>query len=129
FFRATFYRWAQVWSELSAGSKSAPTVLAVGDLHSDNFGTWRDAEGRLIWGVNDFDEAQKLPYTVDVIRLATSGFIERGIGHLSLGTREICKLILDGYIDGIRSGGKPFVLDEKHSVLRALALGELRNPV
>jgi len=32
-------------------------VLAVGDLHVENFGTWRDAEGRLIWGVNDFDES------------------------------------------------------------------------
>jgi len=36
-------------------------VLAVGDLHVENFGTWRDAEGRLIWGVNDFDEAWRLP--------------------------------------------------------------------
>ena len=25
----------------------APPVLAVGDLHVENFGTWRDAEGRL----------------------------------------------------------------------------------
>src|SRR5260370_32652719 len=47
-------------------------VLAVGDLHVENFGTWRDAEGRLTWGVNDFDEAYPLPYTIDLARLATS---------------------------------------------------------
>ena len=47
----------------SSGSRAAatwprrPAVLAVGDLHTENFGTWRDAEGRLIWGINDFDEA------------------------------------------------------------------------
>ncbi len=36
-------------------------VLGVGDLHIENFGTWRDEEGRLIWGVNDLDEACRRP--------------------------------------------------------------------
>src|SRR5436305_10185592 len=57
FLRGTFYRWAQVWPEQCADLASAPRVLAVGDLHAENFGTWRDAEGRLAWGVNDLDEA------------------------------------------------------------------------
>src|SRR5712691_1636427 len=57
FLRATFYRWAQLWPELCPELARAQTVLAVGDLHVENFGTWRDSEGRLIWGVNDFDEA------------------------------------------------------------------------
>ena len=34
--------------------------LSVGDLHVENFGTWRDSEGRLIWGINDFDEALRV---------------------------------------------------------------------
>src|SRR5258707_1212093 len=72
FLRATFYRWAQVWPALCPEEADAPQVLAVGDLHVENFGTWRDLEGRLIWGVNDFDEASWLPYTIDLIRLATS---------------------------------------------------------
>jgi uncharacterized protein (DUF2252 family) len=57
FFRATFYRWMQVWPNVCAEMVTAPEVLAVGDLHLENFGTWRDTEGRLIWGINDFDEA------------------------------------------------------------------------
>jgi len=57
FFRATFYRWLQLWPELCADLVKAPPVLGVGDLHIENFGTWRDEEGRLIWGVNDLDEA------------------------------------------------------------------------
>ena len=56
FLRATFYRWAQTWPEVSPETFAAPVALAVGDLHVENFGTWRDVEGRLIWGVNDFDE-------------------------------------------------------------------------
>ena len=43
---------------------SATKVLSVGDLHFENFGTWRDKEGRLAWGINDFDEAFELSYTV-----------------------------------------------------------------
>ena len=50
----------------------APRVLSVGDLHLENFGTWRDADGRLAWGVNDFDEAAVMPYVLDLVRLATS---------------------------------------------------------
>src|SRR5436305_6156923 len=72
FLRATFYRWAQVWPQLSPETAKAPEALAVGDLHVENFGTWRDGEGRLIWGVNDFDEACWMPYTCDLVRLATS---------------------------------------------------------
>ena len=62
FLRATFYRWAQRWPEVCPDLATAPAVLSVGDLHVENFGTWRDAEGRLIWGVNDFDEAYPMPY-------------------------------------------------------------------
>src|SRR5262249_19030067 len=51
FLRATFYRWAQVWPHLCPELAGAPRVLGVGDLHLENFGTWRDGEGRLIWGI------------------------------------------------------------------------------
>ena len=47
-------------------------MLAVGDIHIENFGTWRDNDGRLIWGVNDFDEAAEMPYALDLVRLTTS---------------------------------------------------------
>ncbi len=50
-------------------------MLGVGDLHVENFGTWRDGEGRLIWGINDFDEATTLPYTNDLVRLCASALI------------------------------------------------------
>jgi uncharacterized protein (DUF2252 family) len=45
FFRGTYYRWAQLLPEECEDSCDAPKVLAVGDLHVDSFGTWRDAEG------------------------------------------------------------------------------------
>jgi uncharacterized protein DUF2252 len=129
FLRATFYRWMQLWPEVCSDLAAAPVVLAVGDLHVENFGTWRDAEGRLIWGINDFDEAFKLPYTVDLVRLAASADLAAADGHLQTKFKDACEAILSGYEDGLKSGGKPFVLAEDHSWLREMAQGELRDPV
>src|ERR1700732_1816978 len=67
FLRATFYRWIQIWSEVLPELAAAPRVLGVGDLHVENFGTWRDTEGRLVWGINDFDEAAEYAYTTDLV--------------------------------------------------------------
>src|SRR5580692_4444127 len=47
FLRGSFYRWAQLWPSVCADLCDAPQVLAVGDLHVNSFGTWRDVEGRL----------------------------------------------------------------------------------
>lgn len=129
FLRATFYRWTSVWSDACRDLASAHDVLSVGDLHIENFGTWRDQEGRLIWGVNDFDEAFPLPWTNDLVRLATSACLAIQSDHLSLGRREACDAILEGYSRGLASGGKPFVLAENHNWLRKIALGKLRDPV
>src|SRR5262245_20173805 len=57
FLRATCWRWAERARELCPDLAGAPPVLAIGDCHIENFGIWRDAESRLVWGVNDFDEA------------------------------------------------------------------------
>jgi hypothetical protein len=128
FLRGTFYRWAQVWPEVCAKLADAPRVLAVGDLHVDNFGTWRDHEGRLVWGVNDLDEATVLPYTNDLVRLATSAVLAAGESQIALSTRTICASILEGYLAAFERGGRPFVLAERYSWLRAIAVHQLTNP-
>jgi len=92
FLRATFYWWIQRWQALGGSVADAPRSLAVGDLHVENFGTWRDAEGRLIWGVNDFDEACELPYTHDLVRLATSALLAAGDGQFSLSNRTMANV-------------------------------------
>ena len=129
FFRATFYRWLQLWPEACPDLAKAPSVLAVGDLHIENFGTWRDEEGRLIWGVNDLDEAWPSPYTLDLARLTTSAYLAISEEHLSLTRRVAAEAIEEGYRDAIASGGKAFVLAEHHQWLRLLALSKLRDPV
>ena len=128
FLRATYYRWAQTWPDVCPELARAQIVLAVGDLHVENFGTWRDNEGRLVWGINDFDEAYPMSYANDLIRLAVSADLAIKSGHLKLSSACACKAILSGYIAGLRAGGVPFVLEENHKWLRHAATGELRNP-
>lgn len=129
FLRATFYRWAQIWPKVCPDLAHGPQVLAVGDLHVENFGTWRDIEGRLIWGVNDFDEAHPMSYANDLVRLAVSAHLASEAGHLPLKQKDICDAILEGYRESFHAAGMPFVLGENHDWLRQIAESELREPV
>jgi len=129
FMRATFYRWCQLWPTLAPAEQKDARVLALGDLHIENFGTWRDADGRLVWGVNDFDEVTRLPWSQDLIRLATSAHLATTTLRLRLNRRDACAAILEGYREGMTSGGRPFVLEEAHGWLRRVAMSELRHPV
>ena len=129
FLRATCYRWAQLWPLVCEEVKPAPIVLAVGDLHVENFGTWRDQEGRLIWGVNDFDEAYCLPYTSDLVRLAVSAALAIETDHLAMKVKHVCDAVLMGYREGLQSGGNPFVLEEAHRWLYDIVINESRDPL
>src|SRR3984893_12103852 len=129
FLRATYYRWAQIWPKVCPDFARGPLVLGVGDLHVENFGTWRDIEGRLIWGVNDFDEASPLSYANDLVRLAVSAHLAAEAGHLALKEKGICDSILEGYSDALRGNGRPFVLGEHNTWLRQIAQSKLRDPI
>ena len=129
FFRATFYRWLQVWPEECEVLDRVPHILSVGDLHVENFGTWRDTDGRLVWGVNDFDEACVYPYTMDLVRLATSAMLAAQEKNLAMRPKDAVAKILEGYTAGMRKGGRPFVLAEDHGWLRKIAESRLRDPV
>jgi uncharacterized protein (DUF2252 family) len=110
FFRATFYRWLEVWPEVCPELQRAPAILSVGDLHVENFGTWRDTDGRLIWGVNDFDEACVFPYTIDLVRLAASAILAAREEHLAMTPKDSAAAILEGYGRALQDGGRPLRL-------------------
>ncbi|MBB4365579.1 hypothetical protein GGD65_006645 [Bradyrhizobium sp. CIR18] len=124
FLRATFFRWARCIEALCPELKDAPRVPSVGDTHIENFGTWRDAEGRLVWGVNDFDEAASIAYPFDLVRLATSARLApkarkkkaRAMTHV--GNGDAAMAILDGYKKGLKKP-LPSLLDEQASWMRA----------
>jgi hypothetical protein len=129
FFRSTFYRWAQLWPELCPELHRAPKVLAVGDLHVGSFGTWRDSEGRMCWGVDDFDESFPLPYTNDLVRLATSVKLCMDAEGLTIKFKQGCDAILEAYREALRAGGRPFVLAEQQQSLEKLGIEAIEPPV
>ena len=129
FMRATFYRWCQLWYALAPAEQKLARVRAVGDLHLENFGTWRDLEGRLIWGVNDYDEATTLGWSQDLARLATSAHLAIADEHLGLRGRDACAAIVEGYREGVEKGPRPYALEEHNTWLRRVATSELRDPL
>jgi uncharacterized protein (DUF2252 family) len=100
FFRGTcllFYR------DLAGEDAWMPTVLALGDVHPENFGVMPSADNVPIFGVNDFDEAGYAPFTWDLKRGAVGfmlGAEEEG-GHGRSRQRKIARQFLLGYLDGI----------------------------
>ncbi len=110
FLRASYPRWLTLVADLPAPPRG-PVVAAVGDLHVDNFGTWRDLEGRLVWGVNDLDEADHLPASSDLLRLATSAVLAQRHGALHLSESTVIDLLFEGYSASLDTGGLPAVLD------------------
>ena len=129
FLRATYYRWAQRFRAVCSDLMDDPAVLGVGDLHVENFGTWRDTDGRLIWGINDFDEASQQPYANDLVRLATSALLAIEISEMKIDPADACDAILGGYGDLLAKRGQPFVLAEHNTGLREMAESQERDPV
>ncbi|MFG2952614.1 DUF2252 domain-containing protein [Streptomyces sp. NPDC048291] len=106
-------------------------VWIHGDLHAENFGTYMDSNGRLVFNVNDFDEAYVGPFTWDLKRFAASIAL---IGYAkALSDEQITELVevyADAYrerIHALATGAKsdevpPFTLDSAEGPL----LGALR---
>jgi hypothetical protein len=103
FLRATFYRWVEQWPAVcpELARRDQDVLLAVGDLHVENFGVWRDSRQRLIWGVNDFDDACELPFTSDLVRLATSAMLAASAARITVTADAICGFIIEGYRTGL----------------------------
>ncbi|NLS18376.1 DUF2252 family protein [Rhizobium sp. P40RR-XXII] len=119
FLRGTYWRWAETILDIYPDLKNAPQLLAIGDTHLENFGTWRDDEGRLVWGANDFDEAAVMPYALDLVRLAVSAIMAGGQDGPT--PRIVADSILAGYRRGLRQPS-PVVLERDYKWLRNAVL-------
>src|SRR5688572_869855 len=131
FLRATFYRWVEQWPKVCPrlAERNQDVLLAVGDLHVENFGVWRDSRQRLVWGINDFDEACELPFTSDLVRLATSALLAAEAADLNVSANRMCALFLEGYRTGLRTEGMPIMVsDARHAALVKLTRDTQEDP-
>jgi uncharacterized protein (DUF2252 family) len=80
FYRGTFHLFARDVLDNVAGplpllrGEGAEMDL-VGDIHSENYGTFKATDGAVHYDVNDFDETTRGRLDLDVCRLATSFFL------------------------------------------------------
>ena len=117
FLRATYFRWARTIESVCPELATASIVACIGDIHVENFGTWRDGDGRLVWGVNDYDEAAFMPYAFDLVRLATSACL---ILPAEADAANVVAAVLDGYRAGL-ADPRAVLLDEHAGWLRSFA--------
>jgi len=120
--RGTFYRWVRHWQVLcpELDSRDQDVLLSVGDLHVENFGIWFDSRQRLVWGINDFDEACELPFTNDLVRLTTSIALAAEASKIRAPLHSICDLVLNSYREGVEAEGKPILVEKGGPELKQL---------
>ena len=77
-------------------------VWIQGDLHAENFGTYMDGQGVLVFDVNDFDEAYLGHYTWDLRRLVASVALlgwEKALPDDVIS--DLCETYLHSYVDQV----------------------------
>lgn len=103
FYRATCHLFAEAWPRRSP-LNSTPPVWGCGDLHFENFGSYKGDNRLVYFDVNDFDESALLPAAWEITRLAASIFV--GAKELGIGARSAAPLVrtyLEAYRDALRS--------------------------
>ena len=100
-------------------------VWIQGDLHAENFGTYMDGEGRLVFDVNDFDEAYLGHFTWDLQRLAASVALMGWTKALpDDDIRELIGTYLRAYLDQVET-----FVDNDRDHEWSLRLGNAEGPV
>ena len=99
---------AQTWQD--------PTRAWIcGDLHVENFGTYRGRNRLVYFDLNDFDEAVLAPVTWEISRFIGSVYL---LGHqLNINTAELTLIafsLMESYLQAINMG-KAFILERQHS--------------
>jgi uncharacterized protein (DUF2252 family) len=99
----------------------APPVWLCGDLHLENFGTYRGQGGLAYFDINDFDEAILAPCTLDLVRLLTSILlVSAPLGFTSKQASALCQCLLLSYVAAVKQG-------KAHWLEREIAQGLVRQ--
>jgi uncharacterized protein (DUF2252 family) len=108
--------------------KSAPLTWVCGDLHLENFGSYKGDNRLVYFDVNDFDEAVLAPASWDLVRLLASLWV--GADSISISrteTRGLCTALLDAYTSSLTLGKAYWVERETAQGLVRALLDGLRD--
>lgn len=127
FFRGTCHVFYDRLAE-SGFDASAPAAWCCGDLHLENFGSYRGDNRLVYFDINDFDEAALAPVTWELVRLCAS--LHVGLDALGL-DREAAGAavgrLVEAYATALACGKARWIeRDAAHGVVRHL-LEQLRD--
>jgi uncharacterized protein (DUF2252 family) len=105
--------------------KSAPLTWLCGDLHLENFGSYKGDNRLVYFDINDFDEAALGPASWDLVRMLTS--LRVGAESLAIRPAEaarLCSLFVNEYASSL-AGAKAYWVerDTAKGLVRALLDG------
>lgn len=88
----------------------SPTAWICGDLHLENFGSFRSANNQVYFDLNDFDEAVLAPASWEIVRFLTSIFV--GFESLNIKKEKAIKmtrLFLKSYSNTLKNGKPDYI--------------------
>lgn len=104
FLRGTCHLFYQDWP-VNSPLNDAPSAWICGDLHLENFGSFKGENRLTYFDINDFDEAALAPATWELARFLTSvlvGAKTLGVNHSE--AIALCHCFLDSYTDALQDG-------------------------
>ena len=85
--------------------KSAPLVWACGDLHLENFGSYKGDNRLTYFDLNDFDEAALAPASWELVRMLTSILVSAPSLSISpTAATALCGVYLRNYAQALGAG-------------------------
>jgi len=108
--------------------KNAPLAWVCGDLHLENFGSYKGDNRLVYFDLNDFDEAVLAPSTWDIVRFLVSVLV--GAETLGLSpdqAKSLCRTYLSAYVNAIQDGKARWIERESAEGLVRELLDRLRE--
>jgi len=104
FFRGSCHLFYGDWPDHDVLDE-APLAWISGDLHLENFGSYRGANRLVYFDITDFDEAALAPASWEVARCATSLLLAAADLRLDRTASErLVRAYLDAYADALTKG-------------------------
>lgn len=106
----------------------APATWLCGDLHIENFGSYKGDNRLVYFDMNDFDEAALAPCSWDLVRCLSSILV----GAPSMSVKQpvalaLCRNFLDAYVAALANGKARWVERETAEGMIKHLLDSLRN--
>jgi uncharacterized protein (DUF2252 family) len=114
FFRATCHLFYEDLAK-EATLKEGPPVWVCGDLHLENFGSYRASNGLVYFDINDFDEALLAPASCEVVRfLCSIGMAADLWKYSSTEAEELMLVVMKAYTRQLTEG-KAYAIERETS--------------